>query len=92
MGFFGAQILQVETGLSVSWQVCAAIAFLLAVVLASLNIEIGAMVITVAVALEFLVILALDIFILTGDDGDGLPVEVFSPEIGFGSGFAVALI
>ena len=91
-GYFGGQILEQETGAAVPWQLYAALSFVVAVVLASMNVEVGALVVTVAVAAEFVLIGALDVFILVRDGNEGLPVEVFSPHVGFGPGFAIALM
>lgn len=92
LSYFGGQVLTEVLGVDVSWQLCAAVFFALVAVLAYYEVTLSAKVLGLALAAEVLVLLVFDVMVLWDRGFRGFSLEVFSPELVFGSGFGVSLM
>lgn len=91
LAFFASQV-AAGLGLSVSWQVCAVVAFVLVAVLAYFEVTLSAKVLGVALAAEVLTLLVFDVAVLVQHGFHGFSLHVFAPTAVLAGGLGISLM
>lgn len=92
LAYFGSEVVTSVVGTPVSWQPCAAAAFVVVAALAYFEVTMSAKVLGVALAAEVLVLLGFDAAVLVQHGFQGFSLDVFTPSIVLGGGFGVSLM
>ncbi|ATY11270.1 APC family permease [Amycolatopsis sp. AA4] len=97
VGIFGglayfASLVVNQMGLSVSWQACAVVCFLLVAVLAFFEVTLSAKVLGFLLGAEVLTLMVFNGAVLAEKGFHGFSLAVFAPSAVFGTGFGVSLM
>ncbi|MEU1601057.1 APC family permease [Streptomyces sp. NPDC005708] len=92
LAYFGSAVISDLVGVTVPWQLCGAVFFVVVAALSYFEVTLSAKVLGLSLAAEVLILLAFDAAVLVENGFHGFSLSVFNPSVVMGSGAGVSLM